>query len=174
VTLASLSETGGTLNQALASAGIPATSGRSYLPALGDRHAQNQRKGSFLPAILYTVTSDQLAILRKSFPMDTKNGLSTMLGQLENRGLRTEESFSPGTQTLWRMSVYPVDGDPNHFSVGFYGEAVPDWSNGQAMAYLGDRPLPIRAGADTRVGGETTPTGRILDGILRALNVETR
>jgi hypothetical protein len=173
--LAGMTRPGGPLNQALVAAGISLTSGTTYFPALNDKFARHSGGvGPFIPMVMYTVTADQLEALRAGFPMDTKNALSSSLGQTENRGLRTSESYSAGTETLWRMAVYPIEGDPNHFRVGLYGEAVPEWSAGQAMPQVGELRIPLRAGGDTRVGQKGTPATAVLDGVIRAFGLETK
>ena len=174
-TLASVLTPGKLLNTALTRAGIDPASGRSYQPAPGDAGAVNTlRPLPFVPMVLYPVNAAQLASLEKTFQLETKNAVSSALGQAANRGVVSAESYTAGTKTLWRMAVYPVKGKPGQFQVGFYGEAIPAWAKGQGFVDLHGKTLPLRLGLDTRVGAEESVVAKAWDAIVLHLGLDTK
>lgn len=107
-TLSSILNQDGKLNSVLKSAGVRPTSGRHYQPTVFDKNAEfTSGKRPFIPMVMYNVNQAQLKSLEKQFAIDTKNGLSKALGQEENMGVVSSESYQPGSKTLWRMAVYP-------------------------------------------------------------------
>lgn len=107
-TLSSILNQDGKLNNVLKSAGVSPTSGQSYQPSVFDKNAEFAGgKRPFIPMVMYNVNQAQLKGLEKQFSINSKNGLSTALGQQQNLGVVSSESYQPGTKTLWRMAVYP-------------------------------------------------------------------
>lgn len=107
-TLSSILNQDGKLNNVLMSAGVSPTSGQSYQPTVFDKNAEFAGgKRPFIPMVMYNVNQAQLKSLEKQFSINSKNGLSTALGQEQNLGAVSSESYQPGTKTLWRMAVYP-------------------------------------------------------------------
>lgn len=177
VTVQSLANPDRALGKALKEVKLDATKGCVYFPLEKTVTVSgcNKPNGkSFIPMILYSVSEAQLNKLRNSFPLNTINPVSKILGQKENRGLNSKESFAKGTRTLWRMAVYnaPKSKKETSFFVGFYGEYIPeDCKVGDCMTTVMGCKVPLRQFADARVGTEISEANRSFTSAMKKLEL---